>query len=96
MENLILSNWKGSDRTAEYVRKQILNRWGQEAADQYDPKHNCLTFNQWLENGYRVKKSEKALKSITMIEKKDEKGQIVQTYPKTVNLFYVGQVEKIS
>lgn len=42
-----------------------------------------------------MKKGEKALKSITLIEKKNEKGEVVQKYPKTVNLFYVRQVEKM-
>ncbi len=95
MENLILSNWKGSDRTAESVKKQIVARWGEEEANQYDPKSNCLTFNQWHAYGYRVKKGEKALKSITIIEKKDEKGEVVAKYAKTVNLFYTKQVEKM-
>lgn len=95
MENLILSNWKGSMNTAESVKKQIIARWGEEEANSYDPKSNCLTFNQWYAHGYRVKKGEKALKSITIIEKKDKKGEVVAKYPKTVNLFYVLQVEKV-
>lgn len=96
MEYTIVSNWKGSENTAERVRKQIFDRWGQDEASNYDPKCNCLTFNQWLENGYRVKKGEKAIKSITMIEKKNEKGEVIQKFAKTVNLFYLRQVEKIS
>jgi hypothetical protein len=44
MENVILSNWKGSINTAETVKKQILARWGEEEANNYDPKSNCLTF----------------------------------------------------
>ncbi len=96
MEYTIVSNWKGSENTAERVRKQILDRWGQDEASNYDPKCNCLTFKQWLEHGYRVKKGEKAIKSITMIEKKNEKGEVIQKFAKTVNLFYLRQVEKVS
>ncbi len=95
MENVILSNWKGSANTAESVKKQIVARWGEAEADSYDPKSNCLTFSQWQSYGYMVKKGEKALKSITIIEKKNEKGEVVEKYPKTVNLFYVLQVEKV-
>lgn len=95
MECIIPSHWTGSVHTAEYVRKQILNRFGEEAANSYDPKHNCFTYNQWLENGYQVKKGEKAIKSFTLIEKKDEKGEVIRKYPKTVNLFYACQVEKV-
>jgi hypothetical protein len=94
MENVILSNWKGSINTAETVKKQILARWGEEEANNYDPKSNCLTFNQWHAHGYQVKKGEKALKSMTIIEKKNEKGEVIEKYPKTVNLFYIRQVEK--
>ncbi len=96
MEYSIISHWKGSANTAERVRQQILDRWGQDEASNYDPKSNCLTFNQWIEHGYRVKKGEKAIKSITFIEKKNDKGEVIQKYPKTVNLFYLRQVEKIS
>ena len=89
-----LSNWTGSAVTAELVKDQILDRWGREEADNYDPKSNCLTFSRWLENGYQVKKGEKAIKSFIVIELKNEKGVVIRKYPKTINLFYVRQVEK--
>lgn len=95
MKRLFVSNWKGSVNTAELVRKQITARWGVAAADKYDPRSNCLTFTQWLKQGYQVKKGEKAIKSLVVLEEKDEKGNVVRKYPKMVNLFYVCQVEKI-
>lgn len=95
MERTNVSNWTGSAKTAELVRKQIFDRFGQDEANNYDPKSNCLTFNQWLKIGYQVKKGEKAIKSFVVIEQKDKKGAVVRKYPKTVNLFYVCQVEKI-
>jgi len=94
MERIIVSSWKGSLNTTKNVRKQIIERWGEEEASNYDPKCNYLTFNQWSENGYRVKKGEKAIKSITLLEKKDERGEVIRKYAKTVNLFYMRQVEK--
>jgi len=96
MENAIVSHWTGSANTAELVRKQIIARWGADEASNYDPKSNCLTFKQWLKVGYVVKKGETALKSFVMIEEKDKDGQVISKYHKTVNLFYVRQVEKIS
>lgn len=90
-----MSNWRGSANTADIVRKQIIARWGESEAGNYDPKSNCLTFNSWLKAGYQVKKGEKALRSILVIEKKDEKGHIVRKYLKQINLFYIRQVEKI-
>ena len=93
--NKIVSNWTGSENTFEFVRKQILARWGEDEANNYDPKSNCLTFNRWLKNGYKVKQGETAIKSFIVVEQKDEKGVVVRKYPKSINLFYVRQVEKI-
>jgi len=91
----ITSSWKGSENTSNLIRKQILSRWGKDEANNYDPKCNCLTFNRWLKNGYKVKKGEKALKSFIVVEEKNDKGQIICQYPKQINLFYVCQVEKL-
>ena len=95
MEKLI-STWTGSATTAELVKDQIIDRWGQDEANNYDPKSNCLTFNRWLESGYKVKKGEKAIKSFIVIEQKDKEGKTVRKYPKTINLFYIRQVEKLA
>jgi len=95
MKKKITSNWTGSETTESLVRKQISNRWGSEEAEKYDPKANCLTIRQWNENGYRVKKGEKALQSYIVIEKKDEKGTVIETYPKRINLFYQKQVKQV-
>jgi hypothetical protein len=86
------SNWKGSMATRQKVEEQIRNRLGEEAATEYDPRRNCLTLNLWLKKGYRVKKGEKAFRSITFIEKKDTQGNIVGKYPKKVFLFFKSQV----
>jgi hypothetical protein len=91
----IPSNYKGSETTFERVQQQIRERWGDIAAAEYDPLHNCLTFRQWLKAGYCVKRGEKAIRSITIIEKKDEKGELVGKYPKTVFLFFREQVEPL-
>lgn len=92
----ILSNWMGSDKTRLNVEEQIRARFGPDAAASYDPRRNCLTFNAWMKAGFRVKKGEKALQSITLIEKKNSKGEVVQRYPKKVFLFFFTQVEPIS
>lgn len=95
MEKKITSNWTGSETTSGIVRKQIFERWGAEEATNYDPKANCMTIRQWNKSGYRVRQGEKALKSYVVIEKKDEKGEVVSKYPKTINLFYQKQVEAV-
>lgn len=91
----MVSTWKGSEITSDLVRKQILDRFGEEDANNYDPKSNCLTYNRWLELGYQVNKGEKALKSFIIIEKKDKDGKVVRKYPKRIHLFYIKQVRKV-
>ncbi len=95
MDIQIKSSWTGSVITSDIVRKQILDRWGADEANNYDPKSNCLTFNRWIKNGYKVKTGEKALKSFVVVEQKNREGEVVRKYPKSINLFYFLQVEKI-
>ncbi len=96
-----LASWKGSERTADAVRKVIAERWGEDEAENYDPRENCFTFQTWKAKGYHVKKGEKAIRSITLVEKEDpdaKDGEEAATtrYPKTVYLFYIKQVEQKS
>lgn len=100
------AHWKGSEKTADAVRQEIANRWGEEEAEQYNPRTNCFTLPTWNSLGYRVKKGERAIRSHTYIEATDQDGeddhtvpdtedtQTVQRYPKPVYLFYRLQVEK--
>ena len=100
METKLQSVWKGSRYTASDIAHQIAERWGEEAVKAYDPQVNCFTFRGWQERGYRVKKGEKALKTYTFIG--SEKIVLLdgtertegRSYPKTVCLFYINQVEK--
>lgn len=89
------SNWKGSMTTRQKVEEQIRERFGEEAATVYDPLTNCFPFRLWLKKGFIVKRGEKALKSITFVEKKDAQGNVVGKYPKKVFLFFKCQVEAI-
>jgi len=91
----IRTNFLGSIKTAESVRKQILERWGKEASEEYDPFTNCMSFNCWKNFGYIVNKGERALKSVVLIEKKNSKGKVIDTYCKPVNLFFKLQVHKV-
>ena len=94
-----IAEWKGSVKTADAVRQEIAKRYGAEEAAKYSPLANCFTFRTWKAKGYFVKKGEKAIRSTTLIEKEDKdtkEGRETEkrTYPKTVNLFYIKQVEK--
>ena len=91
--------WRGSEKTANHVREEIARRYGEEEAQEYNPEINCFTLPTWNKLGYRIKKGEKAIRSITLIEKEDPDQQEgkepeVYKYPKTVYLFFYKQVEK--
>lgn len=90
------TNYMGSEKTYSDVKEQIRERFGEEEAERYDPYMLCRTFRQWLKIGYRVRKGEKALTSITFVEKRDGKGEVIKRYPKKINLFNANQVEKIA
>ena len=93
-ELIAASNWTGSQKTAEMIRNQIRERFGSEAAKLYDPTSNALTFREASKRGYRVKKGETSLKSITFIEKEENGG--IKKIPKTVHLFFLPlQCEKV-
>lgn len=92
-----VSSWKGSTKTFQLIYGQILDRFGLKAAKEYDPDTNCFTYKTWLFNGYQVRKGEKALKSTTWIKSKETDGKGKEkVFPKTVNLFFKSQVDKIS
>lgn len=88
------TNYRGSSHTLQLVGDQIEKRFGPKARKEYRAETNCRTFASWLQLGYRVKAKEKALQSITYIEKKDSAGNVVETYPRKISLFFISQVEK--
>lgn len=96
------TTYKGSSSTAARVQAQIRARFGDIAAANYNPKVNCMTVARWYSYGYKVRKGEKSLKSLTYytmeeIDKKTKKptGKMV-TVPRSINLFFITQVEKRS
>ncbi len=90
-----VSSYKGSETTRSVVAKEIANRWGEKELKNYDPLHTARTFHSWLDLGYKVKKDEKAIKSITFIEQKNKDGEIINKVKRPCFLFYYLQVEKI-
>src|SRR5207245_1598844 len=94
-----IAAWKGSVKTADAVREEIAQRYGEQEAAKYNPLANCFTFQTWKAKGYYVKKGEKAIRSMTLVEAEDpnaKEGEQTEkrTYPKTVYLFYIKQVAK--
>src|SRR3989338_10733852 len=89
-----VTSYKNSQETLALVSEQIVSRWGQAELKNYDPFHNARTFQSWLKLGFKVRKGEKALRSITYVETKDNEGNVLKKYRRPVFLFYYRQVEK--
>lgn len=88
-----LSSWRGSPLTESKTREIILQRFGPRAAELYDPRTNAMTYKNWLKCGRRVMKGQKSIPSITVIEKRNSKGEIEKKYAKTAHLFFIWQTE---
>ena len=95
VREIITSPWKGSSATAELVREQLRSKYNDEIADSFDASKDAMPFASWLSYGYRVRKGEKALKSVTYVDVEDEDGMSEKKIRRNVNLFHKCQVEKI-
>ena len=93
----LTSIYKGG-ATYTTVLAQIIERYGEQEVDVYDPLKNCFTYLGWQQRGFQVMKGEKALKSHTYISKverdKQSGEESTRRYFKVVNLFYHLQVSK--
>ncbi len=92
----LLSPYRGSEKTAEMVRVQVIERWGEAVGKKFNPQTDAMPFFSWHKYGYQVKKGERALKSITYIEAEDPETGEPKTIRKTVCLFHKKQVEPIT
>lgn len=90
-----MSPWRGSEKTAEDVREQIRERWGNQLADNFSPSSDAAPFGFWASHNYRVRKGERALRSVTFVEVKNERGEVEKKIRRVVNLFHKCQVEKL-
>lgn len=90
------STYQGSEKTRSMIEKQIEDRWGKSEVKNYDPFHSARTFNSWVKLGFKVKKGEKALRSVTVIETKDADGEVIKKVVRPCFIFYYRQVEKMA
>ena len=93
MSGPAISGWTGSQDTHDAVAAEIARRWCKAEMRKYDAERNCLTFARWASLNFSVKKGEKAIRSITFVDKKDTDGKVIKTIPRPVFLFYYKQVE---
>jgi hypothetical protein len=96
MVTLTKTNYRGSLRTYEDVKAQIAQRFSKEVAESFDPYQDARTFREWIKLGFVVKKGEKSLSSLTLVEKKDQDGRILKKYPKRIALFHRLQVQPLA
>ena len=96
VKEVLVSPYRGSEKTYEDVKEQLRERYGDDVAEEYDPHTDCMPFSSWLAQGYAVRKGARALKSITILEVKDDNDKVVKKICRTVNLFHKSQVQKIS
>lgn len=95
-EILTETPYTGSEATKAMLCRQIEERWGKSELKNYNPHHNARTYKSWILAGFKVRKNEKALKSITYVETKDPTGKVVKKVRRSVSLFYYRQVEPIA
>lgn len=95
-EILSETNFTGSKTTRAMMAEQIKERWGEAELKLFDPLHNARTYRSWIQAGYKVRKNETALRSITFVETKDADGNVLKKIKKPCFLFYYRQVEKVT
>ncbi|OGG48694.1 hypothetical protein A3C18_02410 [Candidatus Kaiserbacteria bacterium RIFCSPHIGHO2_02_FULL_54_11b] len=90
----LISPYRGSEKTYEMVKEQIREKYGDDAADEFDPHTDAMPAVSWMSYGYRVKKGERSLKSVTYVEIKNDKGEVEKRIRRVVHLFHKLQVTK--
>jgi len=93
MDGPAISGYTGSETTRDLVAAEIEKRWGKSEVKRYNPLKNALTFRKWLTLGYRVRRNEKAIRSFSIVEAKDENGKVTQRIKRPCYIFYYRQVE---
>jgi hypothetical protein len=89
-----VSTYSGSPVTRASVGQQILMRFGEEAAKNYDPYTNCMTARQWaLRRQMKIKKGEVSLKSTSLLDLTDKKTGETKKVVRKIHLFAENQVE---
>ncbi len=95
-ERKVESTWRGSEKTAEQMRQQIRERFGDKAAKEYDPSKHVLTLRQWGRYGVHVKKGESALQTFTIIENTDPDAGEMKSVRRSVPVFHYLQTDLIA
>lgn len=90
-----VSPYSGSTTTKALIEKAIEERYGKAELKNLDCYHTMRTFSNWARLGWKVRKGEKAFKSIVVREIKDKDGDVIKKITHPCFLFYYRQVEKV-
>jgi len=93
--NSPVSPFSGSSTTKTLMEKAIEERYGKAELKNLDCYHTMRTFSNWARLGWKVRKGEKAFKSIVVREIKDKDGDVIKKITHPCFLFYYRQVEKV-
>lgn len=77
------------------MREQVRERYGDVEADSFCAARDAMPYASWATFGYRVKRGEKAFHSVTIVEMKNDRGEVQMRIPRTVLLFHKSQVQKV-
>ena len=90
------TKYTGSEVTKNLIAKQVEEKYGASEIKNMDCYTNVRSLKSWMALGYRVRKGEKALKSMIITETKDSDGNILKKHHKPIFLFYYRQVSLIN
>src|SRR3989344_5366739 len=65
-----VTTYRGSEATKSMVEEQLIAKYGKAELKNLDCYHNMRTFHSWLNLGWKIRRGEKAIKSITAKSKR--------------------------
>lgn len=95
-ERGVESPWKGSEKTAEQMREQIRERFGDKVAKSYDPKRHVMSLRHWSRFGVRINPGESALRTYTLIENDYEEDGEHKSIRRSIPVFHYLQTDLVT
>lgn len=87
-----LSTYKGSKATADILAEKIKAKYGPAELKNYNPNTSMMTYPSWFKLGFKPRKGEKAMRSVTYIDIKNDQGVVIRKQKHDVCLFYYRQM----
>ncbi len=91
------SPFRGSAANQEAVREELKRRgFDAQAVSSFDARYHARSRRAWAIINYAVLPNQKPIKVWTVVEVKDEDGNIVRRFSRPVWLFHVSQVRRVA